>query len=87
MLTSDFSRNEHADFQNHTFVSIFFLYIEAKSTSVSRKIKVDIVSIFHFSVSLDVINHLNETNIKNTIILCVNNATTYKSLYWQHLFF
>ena len=50
---------------------MFFQHIDVKSTSISRKIEVHIESNFHFSVSIDVVKHLNATNIKNKIILGV----------------
>ena len=42
-----------------------------KSTSISCKIEVHIESNFHFSISIDVFNHFNATNIKKKIILGV----------------
>ena len=64
MLRSDFSRKAHANFQNYFFVrNVFFQHIDVKLTSFSRKIEVHIKSNFHFSVSIDVYNHLNATNI------------------------
>ena len=70
MLRSDFSRKTHANFQNYFFVRnvFFFLHIEVKSTSISRKFEVHIESKFPFSVSIDVFNHFKATNIKNKII-------------------
>ena len=50
---------------------MFFQHIDVKSTSISSKIEVHIESNFHFSVSIDVFNHFNATNIKNKIILVV----------------
>ena len=47
----------------------FFQHIDVKSTSISRKIEVHIESNFHFSVSIDVFNNSNATNINNKIIL------------------
>ena len=65
MLRSDFSRTTHANFQNYFFVrNVFFQHIDVKSTSISCKIEVHIESSFHFSVSIDVLNHFNATNIK-----------------------
>ena len=53
------------NFQNYFFVrNVFFQHIDVKSTSISRKIEVHIESNFHFSVSIDVLNHFNATNIK-----------------------
>ena len=49
----------------------FFKHIDAKSTSISRKMEDHIESNFHFSVSKDVSNHFNATNIKHKIILGV----------------
>ena len=71
MLRSDFSREAHTSFQNYYFLytMCFFQHIDVKSTSISRKIEVHIESNFHFSVSIDVFNHSNATNIKNKIIL------------------
>ena len=64
MLRSDFSRKAHANFQNYFFVrNVFFQYIDVKLTSISCKIEVHIESNFHFSVSIDVFNHFNTTNI------------------------
>ena len=70
MLTSDFSRKAHA------FPESYF----CKKSFFSRKIEVHIESNFHFSVSIDVFNHFNATNIKNTSILGVDNTTTYSYL-------
>ena len=69
MLRSDFSRKAPANFQNFFFYvrNVFFQHIEVKSTSISRKIEVQIESNFHFSVSKDVYNHFNATNIKITL--------------------
>ena len=65
MLRSDFSLKAHAYFQNYIFVrDVFFQHIDVKSTSISRKIEVHFESNFHFSVSIDVFNHFNATNIK-----------------------
>ena len=64
MLRSDFSGKAHANFKNYCFVrNVFFKHIDAKSTSISRKIEVPIESNFHLSVSIDVFNHFNATNI------------------------
>ena len=53
------------NFQNYFFVrNVFFQHIDVKSTSISRKIEVNIESNFYFSVSIDVLNHFNATNIK-----------------------
>ena len=53
------------NFQNYFFVrNVFFQHIDVKSTSISRKIEVHIESNFYFSVSIDVFNHFNATNIK-----------------------
>ena len=53
------------NFQNYFFVrNVFFEHIDVKSTSISRKIEVHIESNFYFSVSIDVLNHFNATNIK-----------------------
>ena len=72
MLRSDLSRKAHANFQIDFFYSMCFpQHIDVKSTSISRKIEVHIESNFHFSVSIDVFNHFNATNIKNKIILGV----------------
>ena len=73
MLRSDFSRETHTNFQNYFFCTqcVFFQYIDVKSTSISRKIKVHIESNFHFSVFVDLFNHCNATNINNRIILGV----------------
>ena len=65
MLRSDFSRKAHANFQNYFFVrNVFFQHIDVKLTSISCKIEVHIESNFHFSVSIDAINHFNATNIR-----------------------
>ena len=66
MLRSDFSRKAHANFQNYFFCTqcVFFQHIDVKSTSISYKIEVHFESNFHFSVSIDVFNHFNATNIK-----------------------
>ena len=76
MLTSDFSRETHTNFQNYFLYTMCFLmcfsqYIDVKLTSISRRIKVHIESNFHFSVSIDVFNHFNAKNIYNKIILGV----------------
>ena len=79
MLRPDFSRKAHANFQNFFFffgggggyTMCFFKHIDAKSTSISRKMEDHIESNFHFSVSKDVSNHFNATNIKHKIILGV----------------
>ena len=41
--------------------------IDVKSTSISRKSEVHIESNFHFSVSIDVFNHFDATNLKDKI--------------------
>ena len=71
MLRSDFSRKAHTNSRIIIFfyTMCFFQHIDVKSTSISRKIEVHIESNFHFSVSIDVFNHFNATNIKNKIIL------------------
>ena len=57
------------NFQNNFFVrNVFFQHIDVKSTSISRKIEVHIESNFYFSVSIDVFNHFNATNIKIELI-------------------
>ena len=64
MLRSDISRKAHANFQNYFFVrNVFIQHIDVKLTSISYKIEVHIESNFHFSVSIDVFNHFNATNI------------------------
>ena len=63
---------------NFLYAMCFFLHIDVKSTSISCKIEFHIETDFQFSVSIDVFNHLNATNIKYIIILGVNNPTTYK---------
>ena len=69
MLRSDFSRKVHANFQNYYFLNE--MCFSSTLTSISRKIEVHIESKFHISVSIDVFNHFNATNIKNKIILVV----------------
>ena len=65
MLRSDFSREAHTNPQIFfLYTMCFFQHIDVKSTSISRKIKVQIESNFHFSVSIDVFNHYNATHIK-----------------------
>ena len=66
MLRPNFSRKAHANFQNYFFGvhNVFFQHIDAKSTSISRKIEDHIESNFHFSVSKDVSNHFNATKHK-----------------------
>ena len=65
MVRSDFSRKAHTNFQIFFVRNVFFFQnIDVKSTSISRKIEVHIESNFHFSVSIDVFNHFNATNIK-----------------------
>ena len=72
MLRSDFSREAHTNFQDYFLYTMCSLkIIDVKSTSISRKIKVHIESNFHLSVSIDVFNHYNATNIKNKIVLGV----------------
>ena len=71
MLRSDFSRKAHANFQIFFVLDVFFQHIDVNSTSISRKIEVHIESNFHFSVSLDVFNPFNATNIENKSILGV----------------
>ena len=73
MLRSDFSREAHTNFQNFLllYTMCFFQHIDVKSTSISRKIIVHIESNIHFSVSIDIFNNYNVTNIKNKIILGV----------------
>ena len=69
MLRSDFSRKANANCQDIFFVrNVFFQHIDVKSTSITRKLEVHIESNFHFSVSIEVFNHFNATNIKNKII-------------------
>ena len=65
MLRSDFSRKAHTNFQSYFFVrNVFFQHVAVKSTSISSKIEVHVESNFYFSVSKDVFNHFNATNIK-----------------------
>ena len=65
MLRSDFSRKAQSNFQNYFVVrNVFFQHIDVELTSISCKIDVQIESNFHFSVSKDVFNHFNATNIK-----------------------
>ena len=65
MLRSDFKREAHTDFQSYfLYTMCVFQYIDVKSTSISRKVKVHIESNFHVSVSIDIVNHYNATNIK-----------------------
>ena len=72
MLRSDFSRKAQANLKNYFFCTqCVFQDIDVKSTSISCKIDVHIESIFHFSVSIDVCNHFNATNIIIKIILGV----------------
>ena len=73
MLISDFSGKAHVNFQSYFFCPqcVFFQHIDVKSMSISCKSEVNIESNFRFSVSIDVFNHLNATNIKNKIILGV----------------
>ena len=56
----------------------FFLHTDVKSSSISRKIEVNIKSNFYFGVSIDVFNHFNTINDKNVIIVGVNYTTTNK---------
>ena len=73
MLKSDCRREAHMNFQNYFFCThcVFFQHIDAKSTLISRKIKVHLEYNFHLSVSIEVFNHYNAANIKNKIILGV----------------
>ena len=65
MLRSFLCHKAHANFQNYFFVqNVFFQHIDVKSASISSKIEVHIDSNFNFSVSIDVFNHFNATNIK-----------------------
>ena len=70
MLSSDFSRKAHANFQNY-----YFLYATCFSSTLTsnlrqfhEKIEVYIVSNYHFTVSIDVFNHFNSTNIKIRLV-------------------
>ena len=65
MLMSDFSRKAHANFQNYFLCvrNMFLQHIDVKLTSISCKIEVHIESNFYYSVSIDVFNHFNATNI------------------------
>ena len=64
MLRFDFSRKAHANSQNDFFCTqCVFQHIDVKLTSISCRIEVHIESNFHFSVSIDVFNHFNATNI------------------------
>ena len=65
MLRSDFSRKAHANFQNY-----FSLY----AMCFSSTLYVNIESNFHFSISIDVFNHSNATNIKEDYFRCVNKT-------------
>ena len=77
MLTSDFNRKVHANFQNCIYVrNIFFLHTDVKSSSISRKIVVHTTSNSHFCVSIDVFYPFQRN--KNTIIVGVNITTTHK---------
>ena len=77
MLRSDFRRVAHTNFQKHVLYRMcFFQNIDVKSTSFSRKVRIE--SNFHLSVSIDVFNYYNAKNIKNKIFRCVNSPTTYK---------
>ena len=73
MLRSDFSRKTHANLQN------CFLYAKCFSSTLTSNdvnfmyIEVHIESNFHFSVSVDFINHFNATNITIRLFRCVNN--------------
>ena len=73
MLRSDLSRKAHTNFQNYfsLYAKCFSSTLDVKSTSMSCKIEVQIESNFHFSISIDVLNHFNATNIKRKIILGV----------------
>ena len=72
MLNSDLNRKAHVNVQIFFFVyNVFSQYIDVNLTSILRKIEVHIESNFHFSVSIDVLNHFNATNIKNKIIFGV----------------
>ena len=57
---------------------MFFEHIDVKLTSISCKIEVHIEANFHSSVSIDVVNNFNATNIKISFFRCVNNNITYK---------
>ena len=73
MLRSDFRREAQTNFKNNNFLytMCFFQHTDVKRTSISRIVKVHIESNFHLSLSIDVFNHYNATNIKNKIILGV----------------
>ena len=73
MLRSDFSRKAYAKCQNYCslYAMCFFQHINVKSTSISCKIEVHFESNFHFSISIDVFNHFNATNIIKKISLGV----------------
>ena len=78
MLRSDLSHKAHTNFQNFLFVrNVFFFSL---LTSLSRKIEVHIESNFQFSVSIDVLNHFNATNIKKDCFRFVKKPTKYKLL-------
>ena len=65
MLRSDFSRKAHTNLQNFFLIrNVLFQHNDVKLTSISCKIEVHIESNVHFSVSKDVFNHFNATNIK-----------------------
>ena len=65
MHRSDFNRDGTHEFPELIFAhNVIFQHIDVKSTSISRKIEVRFESNFHFSVSIDVFNHFNATDIK-----------------------
>ena len=70
MLRSDFSREAHTNLQNYYFFCTQCVF-SSTLTSNRRRYHVKLKSNFHFSVSIDVFNHFNATNMKNKIILSV----------------
>ena len=70
MLRSDFSRKAHANFQN--YFSLYAMCFSSTLTSNRRQFHVKLKSIllsnFYFSISIDVFNHFNATNIKKNIL-------------------
>ena len=71
MPRSAFSRKAHTNSRIIIFCTqcVFSSTLTSNRRQFHVKIEVHIESNFHFSVSIDVFNHFNATNIKNKIIL------------------
>ena len=72
MIKSEFNRKAHTNFQNYILYAICFCY----TLALNRSFEVHIELNLYFGHPIDVINHFNGRNSKNTINLGVNNTTT-----------